>query len=253
MSAILVIPARFASTRLPGKPLLKDTGKYLLQHVYERASQSKLASRVLVATDDPRIADAVASFGGHVVLTRSDHPTGTDRVAEVAQALDADVVVNLQGDEPLLNPADLDLVITQLQQDPSAQMATLATPLLSLEQYHNPACVKVVFDDVGTAHYFSRSPIPFVRDGTPDFTQRPARFFLHVGLYAYRRAFLLRFAATPPTPLEQLEKLEQLRALALGAKIKVGVIDEPTFGVDTREDYERFLAIYRQMRSPRAA
>jgi 3-deoxy-manno-octulosonate cytidylyltransferase (CMP-KDO synthetase) len=253
MTAAIVIPARFASTRLPGKPLLRQTGKYLIQHVWERACQARRAGTVLVATDDPRIVAAVKSFGGTVVQTRRDHPSGTDRVAEVARGLDADVVVNLQGDEPLIDPSALDLLIDRLQADPEAQMATLATPIRSTEEWHNPNCVKVVCDDRGNALYFSRSPIPFVRDGQPQLAARPARFLLHVGLYAYRRDFLLRLAGLPPAPLERLEKLEQLRALAAGCRMPVGLIDEPSLGVDTYDDYQRFVALYRELPHARAA
>lgn len=253
MPAVIVIPARYASTRLPGKPLLKETGKYLIQHVYERASRCKHASAVVVATDDSRIATAVESFGGKVVMTRKDHPSGTDRVAEVALSCDHEVIVNLQGDEPLIDPRSLDLVIEQLLRDPQANMATLATPVSSEEQYHNPNCVKVVLGDHGQALYFSRSPIPFQRDGKPDFQARPPRFLQHVGLYAYRRSFLLEYAATPPSVLEQIEKLEQLRALAMGVSIKVGVIGEPTLGVDTYDDYRRFVTTYRRLEERRAA
>jgi 3-deoxy-manno-octulosonate cytidylyltransferase (CMP-KDO synthetase) len=241
----IVIPARYASSRLPGKPLLRQTGKYLVQHVYERACQCRRADAVLVATDDPRIVAAVESFGGNVVRTRRDHPSGTDRVAEAAGQLDADLILNLQGDEPLIDPRSLDLLFDLLTQHPEAEMATLATPLHSLEQWHNPNCVKVVCDAAGQALYFSRSPIPYVRDGQPNFALRPARFLLHLGLYAYRRAFLLRLAALPPEPLEQLEKLEQLRVLALGHSIQVGVVEQNGFGVDTYEDYRRFVAAYR--------
>jgi 3-deoxy-manno-octulosonate cytidylyltransferase (CMP-KDO synthetase) len=253
MAAVIVIPARHASSRLPGKPLLRQTGKYLVQHVYERACLARKAGAVVVATDDPRIVAAVESFGGQVVLTRRDHPSGTDRVAEVALRTQGEIVVNLQGDEPLIEPASLDLLIGLLEGDPAADMATLACPLASAEQWHNPNCVKVVCDDAGRALYFSRSPIPFVRDSSPDFAARPARFLQHVGLYAYRRGFLMRYAATPPAPLEQFEKLEQLRALSLGCRIPVGLIDRPTLGVDTYEDYQRFLAAYRQLQARRAA
>src|SRR5262245_1894014 len=165
----ILIPARYASTRLPGKPLLRQTGKYLIQHVYERACQARCASQVIVATDDPRIAAAVHSFGGRVAMTRRDHPSGTDRVAEVAARLDADRVLELQGDEPLVDPAALDLLAELLARDPGAEMATLAVPITSLEQWQNPSCVKVVRDQLGRALYFSRSPIPFVREGRPDF------------------------------------------------------------------------------------
>lgn len=245
MKTAIIIPARYASTRLPGKPLLRQTGKYLVQHVYERACQARRGESVVVATDDPRIVSAVESFGGQVVRTRRDHPSGTDRVAEVAGQLDAELILNLQGDEPLIDPASLDLLFDLLLENPDAEMATLATPLHSLEQWHNPNCVKVVCDAKGRALYFSRSPIPYVRDGQPDFALRPARFLLHLGLYAYRRPFLMRLAALPPEPLEQLEKLEQLRVLALGHPIQVGVVEQNGFGVDTYDDYERFVAAYR--------
>jgi 3-deoxy-manno-octulosonate cytidylyltransferase (CMP-KDO synthetase) len=253
MKTAIIIPARYASSRLPGKPLLRQTGKYLVQHVYERACQSQRANHIVVATDDPRIVTAIESFGGNVVRTRRDHPSGTDRVAEVAGQLDADLILNLQGDEPLIDPNHLDLLFELLIKHPGADMATLATPLRSPEQWQNPNCVKVVCDATGRALYFSRSPIPYVRDGQPDFALRPARFLLHVGLYAYRRSFLLRLAALPPEPLEQLEKLEQLRVLALGHPIQVGVVEQSGFGVDTYEDYEQFVLAYRHNRTSCAA
>jgi 3-deoxy-manno-octulosonate cytidylyltransferase (CMP-KDO synthetase) len=245
MKTVIVIPARYASSRLPGKPLLRETGKYLIQHVYERACQARTASRVVVATDDARIEAAVRSFQGEVVMTRADHASGTDRVAEVAARADADVVVNLQGDEPLIAPDALDFVAELLHRHSGAAMATLATPLTSVDQYRNPNCVKVVVGDLGQALYFSRSPIPCVRDGEPDF--RALQFFQHLGLYAYRRPFLLELAALPPSPLEQLEKLEQLRALALGKTIQVGIVREHAVGVDTPEDYQQFVAEYRRL------
>src|SRR5436190_1721706 len=176
MKTAIVIPARYGSRRLPGKPLLRQTGKYLIQHVYERASQASRASTVVVATDDPRIVAAVESFGGQVVLTRRDHPSGTDRVAEAARRLDADVVVNLQGDEPLVDPAALDLLPQLLERDPHTHMATLAVPLTSVEQWHNPNCVKVVCDTAGRALYFSRSPIPFA---TPPYVSRSLELSQH--------------------------------------------------------------------------
>jgi 3-deoxy-manno-octulosonate cytidylyltransferase (CMP-KDO synthetase) len=253
MKTAIVIPARYRSSRLPGKPLLRQTGKYLVQHVYERACQARRADHVFVATDDPRIVAAVESFGGGVVLTRRDHPSGTDRVAEVARDLDADVIVNLQGDEPLIDPATLDLLPELLERDPEAQMATLAVPITAVDQWHNPNCVKVVCDARGRALYFSRSPIPFVRDGLPDFAAEPPRFLQHLGLYAYRRDFLLHLAQLPPEPLEQLEKLEQLRVLALGHSIHVGVVRHASIGVDTLADYERFVQLYRQRPGKKAA
>jgi 3-deoxy-manno-octulosonate cytidylyltransferase (CMP-KDO synthetase) len=253
MKTAIVIPARYGSSRLPGKPLLRETGKYLVQHVYERALRARRADLVVVATDDPRVLAAVESFGGRALLTRRDHPSGTDRVAEVARRLDADRIVNVQGDEPLVDPAALDLLIGLLEADPAADMATLAAPLASADEWQDPNCVKVVCDAAGRALYFSRSPIPFVRDGRPDFAARPARFLLHLGLYAYRRDFLLGLAALPPAPLEQAEKLEQLRVLALGRPIAVGVVEHACHGVDTYEDYRRFVEAYRHSRPGRAA
>jgi 3-deoxy-manno-octulosonate cytidylyltransferase (CMP-KDO synthetase) len=243
----ILIPARYASTRLPGKLLLRETGKYLIQHVYERASQVRNVGTVVVATDDPRIVAAVESFGGRVVLTRRDHPSGTDRVAEAARRLDAELIVNVQGDEPLIDPGALEMLIQLLDRDQESDMATLAVPLTSVEQWHNPNCVKVVRDITGRALYFSRSPIPYVREGQPDFNLRPARFLQHLGVYAYRRRFLASLAVMPPEPLEQLEKLEQLRVLALGRTIQVGVVEQAGLGVDTYDDYRRFVAEYRRL------
>jgi 3-deoxy-manno-octulosonate cytidylyltransferase (CMP-KDO synthetase) len=252
LKTAVVIPARYASTRLPGKPLLRETGKYLVQHVYERACQARGVDQVVVATDDPRIASAVEGFGGRVEMTRRDHASGGDRVAEVARRLDADCVVNLQGDEPLIEPSSIETLIRVLAES-DADMATLAAPLQSVEQWRNANCVKVVCDGAGQALYFSRSPIPFVRDGQPDFTLRPPRFLQHLGIYAYRRRFLLTLADLPPHPLEQLEKLEQLRVLAHGRRIQVGVVDHSTPGVDTYDDYQRFAAVWRQNRQGQAA
>ncbi len=244
MRTAIVIPARFASTRLPGKPLLRETGKYLIQHVYERALEAKSATEVIVATDDRRIFAAVESFGGRAMMTRDDHPSGTDRVAEVAERLDVDVVVNLQGDEPLFDPAGLDLLVKLLVDDPAADVATLAAPIHSLDVYANPNCVKVVCDDRGRALYFSRSPIPMVRDGAPDFAAEPPRFLLHVGVYAYRKATVLKLATTPPHPLELSEKLEQLRVLGMGGTIRVGVVRAAHPGIDTPSDYRKFVVDY---------
>jgi 3-deoxy-manno-octulosonate cytidylyltransferase (CMP-KDO synthetase) len=253
MKVAIVIPARFASSRLPGKPLLRETGKYLVQHVYEQACLCHSAQTVLVATDDQRISEAVESFGGRVVMTRADHPSGTDRVAEAARSLDADVIVNLQGDEPLLDPSSLDVLPELLAFDPTADVSTLAVPIRSEEQWRNPNCVKVVRDGRGRALYFSRSPIPFVRDEAPNFHRQPPLILQHLGLYAYRRDFLFRLAAMPPSPLEVMEKLEQLRVLAAGHVIQVAVVAHSGLGVDTAEDYERFVRTYRQLHEQRAA
>ena len=240
MNVAVVIPARFASTRLPGKPLLRATGKYLIQHVYERARQA--AGVVVVATDDARIADAVRGFGGTAVITRADHPSGTDRVAEAAAGLDADVVVNLQGDEPLFDPAGVGQLIRLLGERPTADVATLAAPIRDVATYESPNAVKVVCDDGGRALYFSRSPVPFCRDAAPDFHADPPRYRLHVGVYAFRRAALLRLAGLPPHPLEQAEKLEQLRWLGAGATVLVGSVPAAHRGIDTPEDYAAFVA-----------
>ena len=245
MKTAIVIPARYASSRLPAKALLRATGKYLIQHVYERACESK-ADTVIVATDDARIFQAVESFGGKVAMTRQDHPSGTDRVAEVAAKLDADIIVNVQGDEPMIEPGALDMLARLLDQDRGAKMATLATPIATLELLRDANCVKVVCDKQGRALYFSRSPIPFVRDGEPNFSKQPWRFLQHLGLYAYRRRFLLKLAKLPPEPLEETEKLEQLRVLALGYRIQVGVVPAAHRGVDTPADYQRFVEIYRK-------
>ncbi len=246
MKTAIVIPARYASQRLPGKPLLKSTGKYLVQHVWEQARKSERAGEVVIATDDPRIEAAVQSFGGTVAMTRRDHASGTDRIAEVADRLEVDVIVNLQGDEPLIDPAALDLLPELLERDPNADMATLATPIPSKQQWLDPNVVKVVRDRRGRALYFSRSPIPFVRDGEPDFTAEPPAFLQHLGLYAYRRPVLFRLAMEPPDLHERQEKLEQLRAMALGFRIAVGVVPHAGCGVDTLEDYERFVRMYQQ-------
>jgi len=253
MRTAIVIPARYGSTRLPAKPLLKATGKYLIQHVYERACLSKRAKFVIVATDDPRIAAAVEEFGGNIVMTRRDHATGTDRIAEVAQDLDVDVIVNVQGDEPEVDPAALDRLLELIATDPEAVAATLATPIQSARQWRDPNCVKVVCDDNGRAMYFSRSPLPFVRDGEPDFAARPARFLQHLGLYAYRRDFLLQLASMPTEPLEELEKLEQLRWLAQGYRIRVGVVAHAGSGVDTLDQYDAFVRRFRARRPQRQA
>ncbi len=237
MKAAIIIPARYASSRLPGKPLLRSTGKFLIQHCYEQAVFAKCAHRVIVATDDERIAEAVRSFGGEVAMTRGDHVSGTDRIAEVAEGLDADIIVNLQGDEPQFDPAGLDLLIGLVGDD--SPMATLAVPIRDEATYRNPNIVKVVCADDGRALYFSRSPIPMVRDGSPDFTG--ARFLQHLGVYAYRRDTLLSLARTPAHPLELAEKLEQLRALAHGIPIRVGVVPVGHRGIDTPEDYAEFV------------
>lgn len=246
MKIYCVIPARYASTRLPGKPLADIAGKPMIQHVYERAKLAKLPAEVIVATDNELVFQAVQEFGGSVVMTASDHPTGTDRLAEVAQRLpDADVIINVQGDEPLIPPTiidDLAALFTNSQDE--LVMATLASPLLTEEQ-DNPAAVKVVTDLAGNALYFSRSLIPYPRNHHAELT-----FFKHIGIYAYRRDFLLKFAALKPTPLEQAESLEQLRALEHGYQIRVIKTEFRSVGVDTPEDLERVNQILTQEVNP---
>ncbi|MBI4614848.1 MAG: 3-deoxy-manno-octulosonate cytidylyltransferase [Planctomycetes bacterium] len=243
--AVLVLPARYGSTRLPAKPLLAETGKYLIQHVYERAAAARGYDRVIVATDDERIASAVRSFGGEVRMTSPDCPSGTDRVAEVARGLAADVVVNLQGDEPEMDPEALARLLEVLDEDRRAAVATLACPIRDAAVFANPAAVKVVLDETGGALYFSRAPVPHPRDGA----SVPPLAKKHLGVYAFRRDALLEFAATPPTRLEETEKLEQLRLIGTGRRIAVEVVDFDATGIDTPGDYRRFVERWKSVAS----
>jgi 3-deoxy-manno-octulosonate cytidylyltransferase (CMP-KDO synthetase) len=245
----VVIPARYASVRLPGKPLLVIAGKPLVQWVYERARAAR-AAEVIIATDDQRIAAAAAAFGASVTLTAATHPSGTDRIAEVARLHrwnDADIVVNVQGDEPLLPAALIEQVAALLQQYPQADLATLCAPVPTLQAFLDPNMVKVIVDRNQRALYFSRAPIPWHRDGAP---ARPgsqtshAGARRHVGLYAYRVSALRQLASLPPSPLEQAEKLEQLRALENGMDIRVAEASVmPGPDVNTREDVQRVAAL----------
>ncbi|MGD9644884.1 MAG: 3-deoxy-manno-octulosonate cytidylyltransferase [Pirellulales bacterium] len=243
MRSHIVIPARLASTRLPQKLLLNRTGRPLIQHTYEAACRALHPEGVTVATDHESILDAVRAFGGDVVMTSPACASGTDRVAEAARRLtDVDIVVNVQGDEPELSGAAIDRVVELLEEDPSAVMSTLATPIRSREQLEDPACVKVVFDRAGRALYFSRSPIPHARQWDDALlSSDPPSFYQHVGMYAYRRDFLMRLAGMPPCRLEQIECLEQLRVLDAGFAIRVAVVDAPTRGIDTPHDYQAFV------------
>ncbi len=241
MKVLCVIPARYASTRLPGKPLSLIAGKPMIQRVYERACQAELPDEVVVATDSELVEKAVLDFGGKVMMTSPDHPSGTDRLAEVALSYrDADVIVNVQGDEPMIPPEVIDRLAAAFA-DESLQMATLKTPMRE-EEYDNPAAVKVVTDLNGYALYFSRSLMPYPRKKPEDF-----KVFKHVGIYAYRRAFLLKYAALAPTPLERAESLEQLRALENGYKIKVLESDFQGIGVDTPEDLAAVNELFAKM------
>lgn len=239
MKTICVIPARYASTRLPGKPLKDICGEPMICRVYERASKAKLIDKAIVATDDERIYNAVKAHNGEVVMTRADHPTGTDRLAEVAQKFnDVDLIVNVQGDEPLIEPQLIDDLI-KLFNDETLQMATVATELTEESEINNPNNVKVVTDLNDNALYFSRSVIPYPRN------KNKSPIYKHIGIYAYRREFLLKYAKMSPTALEQSESLEQLRALENGYKIKVLHSNFKFIGVDTEEDLQLVNEIYR--------
>lgn len=241
MNVLCVIPARYASTRLPGKPLKDIAGKPMVCRVYDRAAQAEKVSNTLVATDDVRILTAVQEHGGRAMMTRKDHPTGTDRLAEVAAAHpEADLIVNVQGDEPLIEPSLIDRLVDVFEEEPDLPMATVMTQITDEEEQRNPNNVKVVTNKDGYALYFSRSLLPYPRHaGCP--------VYKHIGIYAYRRDFLLRYAAMAPTPLETAESLEQLRALENGYRIKVVETEAQFVGVDTAEDLEKVNAIYRQL------
>ncbi len=239
-----IIPARLQSTRLPRKLLLAETGRPLIQYTWEAACRARSLSDVIVAADAAEIVEAVRRFGGRCELT-GEHPSGTDRIAEVVRRFcqDSDIIVNVQGDEPEMDPAHIDLLVELLEQNPQAPMATLATPIMDREQLDDPSCVKVVCGSAGQALYFSRCPIPFCRDHDPnELLANDSPWRLHLGIYAYRRDFLLRLTALPPSRLERLEKLEQLRVLEAGEKIVVGEVAHRSVGIDTPEDYARFVA-----------
>ncbi len=259
MRVVVCIPARYASTRFPGKVLAKDTGKYLIQHTYEQALKARLPERVLIAADDEKIVAAAAEFGGACVLTRTDHQSGTDRIAEATKDLDVDIVINVQGDEPEIDPAHIDTLAQLLIENPDFQMATLATGFAGKEQVADPNVVKVIVSSLvarrssheapARAIYFSRSVIPYDRDhaGVGDVGD----YLRHIGIYAYRKDFLNRITALPQTPLEKLEKLEQLRAVEHGFAILVGTVEHTCEGIDTPEQYAAFVRRH-QMQNPEA-
>ncbi|MHC4420155.1 MAG: 3-deoxy-manno-octulosonate cytidylyltransferase [Planctomycetota bacterium] len=234
--AIAVIPARYASVRFPGKVLADRTGKPLVQHVYEQVAAARHVGRVVVAADDRRIVDAVEGFGGEAVMTRPDHANGTSRIAEVAPALGAGIIVNVQADEPEIEPELIDLAVQDLHEHPACVASTLAAPFTDAEDPADPNIVKVVISAAGTALYFSRALIPHDRDGTA--TTRPLK---HVGMYVYRREFLETFVGLAPTPLERAERLEQLRILEHGYAIAVAVADVRFHGIDTPQQYDEFV------------
>jgi len=243
---VAVIPARYASQRLPGKPLAEINGRPMIRHVYERVAQARTVGRVLVATDDERIAAAVRAFGGEAVMTPAELPSGTDRVAYVARTLaDAEIVVNVQGDEPLIPAAMIDEAIRPLEADPAIVCGTLVREIATDAELQNPAMVKVVRTLQGDALYFSRSPIPFARETAPGQRLRTHTYYRHIGLYVFRRTFLLALAAMPPTPLEVAEKLEQNRILEHGYRIRATVTTFDSIAVDTPEDLERVRRMVR--------
>ena len=246
-SVVGMIPARYAATRLPGKVLIDLAGKPMIEHVYRRCEEAELLDEVIVATDDDRVAEAVTSFGGRVEMTDCEHCSGTDRLAEVAARRDCEIVVNVQGDEPMIDPRAIDAAVRPMLEDPTLEMGTIATPIHELEEHLDPSAVKVVIDAAGWALYFSRAPIPWFRlaegEGQPDTPRRHPQSGMsplkHIGLYVYRREMLLWYAAQPASGLEQTEGLEQLRVLEAGRRIRVVVVDYSPIGVDTPEDLDR--------------
>ena len=249
MSVLAVIPARYASTRFPGKAVAPIGGKPMVQHVYERARQARYVEEVWVATDDERIRNAVEGFGGKAVMTSADHPSGTDRIAEAVAGAEFEWVVNVQGDEPLVDPKDIDAAVLALLGNPDVPMSTLAKRIQSQEEFFDPNVVKVVVDARDFALYFSRSPIPYNRRAWEKLTggeilqggrvDLPEPSFKHIGLYVYRLEVITALASTPPTPLERAEGLEQLRALESGYKIQVVETERDCIGVDVPEDIRR--------------
>ncbi len=259
--AVVVIPARFDSTRFPGKPLATLKGKFIIQHVYEQVSSAKLIDTVFVATDDKRVFDAVISFRGRAIMTSSSHICGTDRIAEAARDLDCNIVVNVQGDEPFIRPEMVDDAVSLLMEDSKASMSTLAKKISGVDEILSPNVVKVIMDNEGFALYFSRSPIPYYRDEwqiqrtehprqntegvstfelrIPNPGLRPFYCYKHIGIYGFRKDALMSFSSMKKSRLELVEKLEQLRALAAGLKIKVKETQYDTFGIDTVEDLRK--------------
>ena len=250
MRILAVIPARHHSTRLPGKPLADIVGRTMVEHVYRRTEQAELVDQVIVATDDTRIRDTVTAFGGRSVMTSQDHPSGTDRVAEVAEEIDADIIVNVQGDEPLIDPNAIDLAVAACQTSDGGVIASLRRAVTSAKELWDPNTVKVVCDREGHALYFSRWPIPFnaasnmniatLRERIgDDLLPSPGVFYVHIGLYVYPKRLLLELSRTEPSPLECLERLEQLRALENGIPIRMVLTSYQAISVDTPEDLEQ--------------
>lgn len=242
--AVAIIPCRYASERLPGKPLAEIRGKPMVQHVYERVARASLVARVVVATDDARIATAVRGFGGEAVLTPVDCRSGSDRIALVAGSMpEADIIVNVQGDEPMIHPAMIDETIQPLYEDPALGVCTTVREIDDPGEVQNPNVVKAVLDQNGFCLYFSRSPVPHVRGVRMEEWLAHQKFYKHFGLYVFRRSFLLQYTSMPPTPLEHAEKLEQLRILEHGYRMRARITQYDSISVDTPEDLERVRAL----------
>jgi 3-deoxy-manno-octulosonate cytidylyltransferase (CMP-KDO synthetase) len=243
---IAVIPARYASKRLPAKPLVDLLGKPMIQRVYEQVKLATLPGQIVVATDDERIAEVVRKFGGDVVMTSPEIKSGSDRVAAVAHEVPGDIYVNVQGDEPLIAPEMIDQAVRVVLDDPTAEVGTLVRKIESLDELRNPGVVKVVFGSDRSALYFSRSEIPFVRDaGDRSEWLAQSTFYKHIGIYVFRREFLLKYAGLPESNLERSEKLEQLRILENGHKIKIGITHHNSIPIDTLDDVERVIGMLR--------
>jgi len=243
VEVLAVIPARYGSSRFEGKVLAKDTGKFLVQHTYERALCAKSVEKVLIATDSAKVMGACASFGAACVMTSAAHQSGTDRIAEAARDIDAEIIVNLQADEPEIDPSNIDYLVGLLQKS-DADMATLVARFENREQISDPNIVKAIVDKNGRAIYFSRSVIPYDR-GAGGIGQT-ARYLRHLGIYAYRKDFLLKFTSLPQGELEKCEKLEQLRAIEYGFSIMTGKVEHAWEGIDTAEQYEAFVRRYKK-------
>jgi len=239
VKVLACIPARYGSTRFAGKVLAKDTGKYLIQHTYERACQASRLEQIIIATDDEKVLEACKSFGAECVLTSAEHQSGTDRIAEAVRDIDVEIVVNLQADEPEIDPANIDYLAELLIENQDYAMATLAAEFKTAGQVADPNIVKVVLDCKGGAIYFSRSPIPYDRESAG--IGQVGQYLRHLGIYAYRKNFLLQITTLPQTPLEKIEKLEQLRALENGFAILVGKVEHTCDGIDTPEQYAEFV------------
>ena len=248
MKIVAVIPARYSSTRFAGKVLAKDTGKFLIQHTYERACLAKLPQRVIIAADDEKVVAAAKSFGAECVLTSPDHQSGTDRIAEAVRDLDVEIVVNLQADEPEIDPANIDHLAKLLVENPDYPMATLAADFANAKQVADPNIVKVIVGCKSGAIYFSRSVIPYDREKAG--VGNVGQYQRHIGIYAYRKKFLLEITALPQTPLEKIEKLEQLRAIENGYGILVGKVEHTCDGIDTPEQYAEFVKRHRERTKP---